>query len=1216
MRIRTLALLAPAVLALGAQPARSAEPSVPDALYGSEFEARGDFGGWLSELLDAYTAEPESPYGVLLLQKIRGLTGHAEDVGVVASRLTPVFDAGVGDPEVLEVLTDVLADRARAAGDFDRGNAYAGNAGYLRKFASVGPFGWSEDALVHKHYAPESGEVDPTQTYEDSRGVKGWKTLPVVGESAWVRPFDQLRRGGSGVTYSMARVRSSAPGTVALKVHCGTSFKLTVNGREIVSADQRRDRVPDPVWCTARLQDGWNRIVMKLAGRGSFAIKVCDAGTGAILRGLEEGDPLLADAAPAAGEPADALTYKSPLERVIAAAAADDDAARLTAAAQMLSSADRDWEAYEAFEKAAALATALPDVPQANILSSHGRFLADFGPFPDVQRKLRAKPQFLAALEAHRGHVSATVRIARYEDEDDRPDKAVKSVQKLVSENPNASAWMTLARIARNRGWEREAQDAAEAASSLAPNLEEPLTFLAAIDKQYANHESRIARMRQVLAIDAGDGTAINAVIDSLRAQGKQTEAVELLQEMTARWPASLGWRRQLAAVMTELGEEEEALKIFNDLATRVPEEAQYPSEIGHVLELTGNGDGAVEAFEKSLSLAGYQPNLWRRVKRLRGEVEDFGARYEPDVEAIISGLDSTEDMVAKYPKAVAVTVLDHTVTRVRPDGSSESYVHMIYKILNEKGVAKYGDVGNSGELLEIRSILPDGTEMAPTGLRRRSFNMEGLVPGTVIEHRYFATSRPGRDGYDGGQFYFQDFEFRRSPNPVLMSRYVVLVLDDMKVEWTKRNYDEEPDVKKAGGYTATTWQKTDMPIIEWEQSMPGRDEIVPHVNYSPKPKMDDVNWEYLGGADDTRTSPILEEALSRAVTEGMSDTERLHAIHAFVNEEILGDFSMGSDPAAILLEKAGDRAQLFEAMVRASGIPHKQARAMPNRGDGMDLDKATSRSFSRPFLWLEPRDGEPVPYFAGSHHAPFGLVPRAFRRSFAYIASPHGGRIVQLPASGVPVDDTVSFVVHLGADAEATRVSGTLNYRSPNGYGFKRQIEEMSQDDRRKFAERQISQYFESPALEEFEFPEVERKGTPLRVWVSGTMPQYLTQQGDGVVASLGLPKSGMTGRFVHRPERTYDLILNPHDDDIAEVEIHLGDAFEVASLPEDHLSVGDLGVYSLTWRHTGGVVNVRREMHLKPARYTPDQYAEFTAWCKAIDDAEDRKLELRRRK
>ena len=76
----------------------------------------------------------------------------------------------------------------------------------------------------------------------------------------------------------------------------------------------------------------------------------------------------------------------------------------------------------------------------------------------------------------------------------------------------------------------------------------------------------------------------------------------------------------------------------------------------------------------------------------------------------------------------------------------------------------------------------------------------------------------------------------------------------------------------------------------------------------------------------------------------------------------------------------------------------------------------------------------------------------------------------------------------------------------------------------------------------------------------------------------------------------------------------IDLGDAFEVSRLPESHVVIHDAGTYSLTWRQQGRRVKVRREVHLKPARYTPEEFPGFAAWCKGIDDAEQRKLELRK--
>ena len=1211
-RLLPLALVLPAVLA--ATPARAAD-DVPSALFGSEHEARGEYGEWLRELLDVFTADSTGTYAPVVLRRIRDLAGYADDSGLLATRLQPVLDEGVADPAVRETLQDLLADRARAAGDFERGDAYGGNTGYLRGFAVVGPFDWSEAALVYRHYPTEGREIDRTTEYEDSRGLKRWTPLPKEDDSAWVSIGDIIRRGGNGVRFATACVRPQAAGDVAFKMWCSESFRVFVNGEPVVTADREHDRVPNPVWFTARLEDGTNRVTVKIAGNSSFALKACDAGSGDPLTSLEVLDPF-EKGAPRPTGAAGERTFTTLSERLAEAARERPTAESLAAAAQTLDGEGREWEAYDAFERAAAMALASPAVVQANVLAAYGRFLASFREFPDVQRKNRAKPEFEKAVAAYPGHVSAAVRLARYENEDDRPDKAVGALQKLVSERPNSVAWMALARIADDRGWKRETESAAEAAAAISPWRKEPHEYLAAIDSRYGNHESRVRRMRRVLEIDADDGDAIEAIIESLRAQGKHREALELIDERVARWPGSTGWLQDRAKVLEALDRHDESLAIWQGLAKRRPEDAGYRSHVGHLEELLGNTDAAIAAYEESLKLNGYQPTLWRRLQRLRGEKEDFARAFEPDADRIIAELESTEDLKAKYPKAVAVTVLDHSVVRVRPDGSAENYVHMIWKILDEKGVDKYSNVSNSGDLIEVRAILPDGSEMAPTGLRGRAFNMEGLVPGTIIQHRFHTTLAAGTEGFDGGQFYFQDFEFRRNPNPVLHTRYTILAQEGTKVRWVQRNFDGEPEVREVeDGWTATSWEKRDMPRIEWEQGMPSRDEIVPLVDHTVDPDMDDANWQFLGRRDDSRSSSVLEEALARAVPPGepLGQMETLRRIHDFVNTEITGDTALGSGAAAVLLEKAGDRGLLFESMMRASGIRYRQGHAMPRRGDGRDLTRASPRDFGASFLWIEPSDAEPFAYFAGPRHAPLGLVPAAFRDTFAYLASTDGGEIVRLPAGGSRVDNGTSFVIHLGPAATDTLVSGTIAYRSPAGYRFKKRIDEMAQDDRQKFAEREISSYFASPALESFEFPGVATRGLPLNVWVNGTMPQYLSRQGKTYGVSLGLPTSDMTGRFVHRPERTYDLILSPNEDRVDEFEIHLGGHWEVVDLPGDHLAVNEIGVYSLTWRHVGDVIRVRRERHLQPGRYTAEEYKDFVKWCKAVDDAEERKLVLR---
>jgi hypothetical protein len=539
----------------------------------------------------------------------------------------------------------------------------------------------------------------------------------------------------------------------------------------------------------------------------------------------------------------------------------------------------------------------------------------------------------------------------------------------------------------------------------------------------------------------------------------------------------------------------------------------------------------------------------------------------------------------------------------------------MVYKLLDEKGVQKYHDVGNTGETLEIRAILPDGTVMLPTGLARRAYNMEGLVPGTVVDHRFvtFQGASP-RGGYDGGKFYFQDYELQSDPNPVLLARLVVITPQGMKLAPIPHNFGGDGKVEKLEGATATVWEKRDMPRITAERYMPPVDEIVPFVDYSRPQGFADANWEYLGARRTTWPTPLLEEAAAKVIADGMSDTQKLEALYRFVNTEITGERGTSRYPSAILMEKAGNRAHLFEALVRTVGIAYRTGRAMPWNGVGRNLKQPDPSAFTQRFLWLLPEGAEPIAQFPSPHLAPFGLVPAAYRGSAAFLASEQGGRIIRLPEGGPDLATSSSFEIALGADETQARVQGEVVLRNQRAYRSKRRYLDMAADNRRKAAERQLTRFFANPELTRYQLPDLEQPGAPLRIRVEGTMKTYLAAQGDVFVAGLGLPASGMTAGFVERAERTYDLVLNPHYHARDEYVIQLGASFEVSRLPESHVVVHAAGTYSLTWRQQGRKVLVRRELHLQPARYTPDEFPAFVAWCKGIDDAEQRKLELRK--
>jgi tetratricopeptide (TPR) repeat protein len=1215
MRHAAPLFVALAFLAAPFVPAQAAGDAVATAVAGSDAEARGDFDAWLAELTSAAARAPDSPFAAAALAKARALAASATDPTVVEKTLEPVLARGVGDGEIDEALRDALADRARARGDFEKAEKYGQNRGYLRRFAVAGTFGSTSSALVHRRYSPEKRELDLTASMDGALGPVRWIAMPVLGDDAWISPMEQIRRG-QGVVYALGRVKSATARTVALKAFCADSFAVFVNAAPVIVADRERDQVASAVWATARLEAGWNRVLVKVTGRSAFAVKLCDPATGQPVLDVEEGDPLAAADLPAATGEAEPRTYRTPAERALEAG--KGDVAGSVAAGYLCDDAGRDWDAYLAFEAAAK--GGAEKALGANTHAAFGRFLAGFREFPEVQRKLRAKEQFAASVAARPAHNSAAVRLAEYENDDDHPDKAIKALREQLKAQPTATVWMAIARIAKQRGWEREGIDAAENALKLAPKNGDAIRFLIDVDRRLGNSARADERNERLLAIDQNDGGAADQKSGTLRAQGKHEEALALVRTYAKRWPSSLGWRAQAATLLQALGKDDEALGVWKELAALVPADAGYVRSIAQIKESKGDDAGAIENYKKSLACEPFQPAVWRAVARLEGHDTDLAAPFEPNVDELLKQLPPTEELQKRYPKAVAITVLDHDVTRVLEDGSSQVWIHMIYKILDEKGVKKYGDMTNNGELLEIRAILPDGRVMTPTGLPGRPYNMEGLVAGTVLDQRYLLSQRAGPKGYDGGLFYFQDSDVRDEPNPVMLSRFVVVSPASMKLDPVKRNYEGDPAVETKDGMTVTTWEKRDVARLEPERNMPNIEEIVPLVDYSRPDTIEDVNWELLSRLDNTRPTPMIADVVAKVVKDGMSDLDKLHALYDWVNDEITGEDGGSEGPTATVLAKAGDRGQLFETLVRTAGIPYRNGRAMPWNGESLGRARSLDAdSFSMPFLWLEPRGAEPIPFVMLGRLAPFGLLPDAYRGSTVFVTDGEGGSIRRLAAGGTDTQDSTSFEIRLGAEASATRVKGSIHFRGAEDYEAKRAVIEAPEDDRKKWAESNFNRYFVSPSLEKFEFPRLEKRGESFEMALEGTMSNYVQPQGEAFVAALGLPRIDMGRRFVEKTERVYDLVLNARDDRLDEYTILLGDAFAVRTLPDDLNTFHRLGTYSLTWRLvTGGDggdrVVVRREAHLHPARYRADEYKAFVAWCKSIDDAEDRKLELRK--
>jgi len=1244
-RFLASAALIASLAAAGRAPAAAPAPepgaaAVADPPGAATGEPRKDIEAYLGAL----EADRRGPVGQAALVAARGLWSRAADRAAVDARLEALLARGVPQADTEEAIRRTLADLRHQAGDEAKRAAAGGDAGYLSEFLIVGPLAPAWPASVDQPFAPERG-IDLEKSLPGRRRAVRWIPYRSLGLGEIIEPFQYLRPT-DGVAYALAQVRVPAQVPAVLKVTCWAPHKVFVNGAEVVRVDRLREAPPRTSWTPVTLAAGWNRILVKLAGSEGFALKVCDAATGRPLEGVEtEKGAVLHDAAPALPPPASAA-YRSNLDLVLSEEprTPEDRVVRAILAADY----GLPWRCYEDLEKAAAEA---PD--RAGIPLRFARFLQGFQEMPEPKwRKNRARGIYEDVLERSPGHVAAALELAQILHGEDRTEEALKGLRELAQageepKDPEAAkaaaasraamersrrlfpgldplleahpacveAWNVRLDFCRERSWWKEAEDAARKALEIDPRDPEALRHQLSVAENFHNAADAEAICRRLLDSHHGDTRAARRLSDLLKAKGDLDGARKLLEGILAHTPSDFDAREARARFLGSIDRDEESLAAWRELEALAPMEESYPRRVGEILRKAGDGEGAKQAWERSLRLEPSQGTLRRELERLKGGDFDFARRWDVDGIALAREAGGQE----KYPKAIAVHVVDLSVLRVYEDGSRTTITHNVWKVLNEQGRQKYSEISvpaRPEDILEVRAISPEGEIFLPIQPRGSTFTLEGLQAGWIVETRYLNDERPGDRGLDTGGWYFQDPNFGQDADPVVLSRWVVDLPASMDPPLLLRNYGPRPVPEVEGDRRIWTFEKKDQDRIEDEPRMPDSMEICPWARFHAPWEWEDLNLEAMGSLARVRPSPILE-AKAREVAGGIADPMgKARALYAWVNGEITGNAG-GWGPTGVLLEKSGDRYGLFCALLRSAGVRFDVVKVCTQDPQEVLWESLEPDIFDLEGILVRGPDdstrADDAFVFRFARHTPFGRILHGARGRPAFLPGPGGPTLFRMPFTDE--SDYVSrsrVEVSLGADAASTSFRLHAEEPSDGWFGYKERVKDMNEDDRRKETVRLTERWVKTADVKEYSYPTLEEYGAPFALDCSGAAPQLLREEGGSRVLPLGVSPMDMARQYVERPERTWPFVLQGEWGRTDEVVYDLNGRWRVKRLPSNHAASSAMGTYSLTVLQEEGRLRVVRSARFGSARYTPDQYRDFTAWCKDIDAAEEQRIVL----
>ena len=376
------------------------------------------------------------------------------------------------------------------------------------------------------------------------------------------------------------------------------------------------------------------------------------------------------------------------------------------------------------------------------------------------------------------------------------------------------------------------------------------------------------------------------------------------------------------------------------------------------------------------------------------------------------------------YPDADIVHLLDEAIVEVEDDGTITTTVHTLFKIMNEKGKA-YADaeIGYDSRLetlslIYARTILSDGSTLplqksatntvTPqkrypkySDYKKLTFSMPGVEIGSIVDYKFVRVTKPTVKGRFADSFFFQTL------NPILLSRYKILVPENCEISFFPRNplkdLNSSPLVYREGTKKALLWQYENVPMVIKEPDMPPFGEVAFNVLVTTMPSWDEFfQWWWKEVESKTEPDETIMEKVNQLTANLDTNLAKLQALFDYVKREIryvsLSIEKSGYVPEAaseVMKNKYGDckdKSTLLISMLKAAGILSYYV-LVPTHGIP-DLVSSFPYPFQFNHCIVAVETGENYTF----------LDPTASTTSFAHLPNPDQGRRAVLMKDGDPV--------------------------------------------------------------------------------------------------------------------------------------------------------------------------------------------------------------------
>lgn len=1086
---------------------------------------------------------------------------------------------------------------------------------YMRTWRVIGPFDNEANGGFGMSYGPEK-EIDFAKSYR-GRGPKvSWRKLEhttlagLCNFHAVMYPNDQVL--AYAVTFVRAPRRTNAVARLAVE----QSAKLWVNGRLVLADDQDKGLALDPYAVPIVLEQGWNRILVKVCRHESqwrFGLRLTDP-SGAPLEGLEYSD----DPHPirtATTAPAPEFDYAGGMlthfDRLVAKDRKSETSVYYLGLAQSM--VRRLAPAARSFEWLVSL----------NRHCSEYRLRLALAYWAD-DKPDKAFEQLKTASELEPNNLSAHLLIGRFYTARDSLEKALETLNRAVEIAPDfVDAHLALQKVYLEKGWSYPAYTKAKKLQEAHPQISTLTSGFAARCRAFGYRDEAKRLFEQAVKQDAANVSARRALIAIDIREDRVDAALkrcEVLQEMA---PLDHAVRMQRVDLLLREKRFAPAIALCREGLAICPTHASYHEKLGQIYERMGKMDEALDSWRTALKYKPDDQDLRDYLDFLRPEQESvvFEKFGISDAEAaeIIEEANVGE---STHPKADAVVLLSHRVTRLFEDGSSSSQEHGICKVLNERGRRKYSKISMKGENLKVlRAVVikPDGTEVEATELAGGGIHFAQLQPGSTLEYK--VAYHRSRTSWLSRHFsYVAKFQ---SSDPSLRRQWTLVAPKDRTVRFVVQGERIKQTRSEFRGKAVYDFRADDVPMLEPEAARPPPVDIIELVRASTIKDWGEIaRWEWALVKDQIEVDSAIRRKVKGLTAGCRTREDRIRAVYNFVAQKIQYKVLHRSSIFGIKPQKAPNvlanewgeckgKAVLLIAMLKELGIEACYV-TLRTRNAGTFVREIPSNQCTHAIVYVpDPDDFEHGIWLdATAEYHNVHSLPWADCGVEAMVFQPNGTLVFQTIPQVAPDKNRIRMKVAAtlekdgSAQARATWI-GTGEYAA----GIRRQFRQIGR--RKQQLEAVVTSLHAGSRLSDMSFSDLTDRDGPAEVRFDFQSRRY-AEVADSRLIVQPKRKFDLTKRYAPRTERYYDVWLAmPSTVEYTEV-YQFPRTWDVVSVPEAATLDTPWMRYEIAYTVDAGGVRVDKRFAIKETSVPKAEYERLRSFCISVDQQEQKTITL----